>query len=186
MFPLPRSQPLLVLHATSEEGISSIALLFMKKLYFVLIGLIACCGCNRESKTNSKTAEQVFGISPGAPVHFVVPVGFHGDILVVTNIVSGLSLKPNSAGIITIEVPANGNITVTTWDAFLCEHEESASFTDGTPIPSPDLTQSEKLFPRDKLGFYALGKEMNPADPADLNGRLVWFIGTKEELEKRK
>lgn len=151
-----------------------------------MIGLVACCGCDRESKTTSNTAAQLFGLDSCPPVHFVVPVGFHGDILITTNLQSGLIPKTNTAGLITIDVPTNGIVTLKTWDVFECEHEESASFADGTPIPNPDMTPSGKIFPADQLGFYALGMEMHSTGAADFDWKLAWFIGTKKELEKRK
>lgn len=146
---------------------------FMVEFSFVFVG------CEKDS---TRSAEKSFGVNPSNAIHFIVPVGFRGKIEIVEDKINGIA-PPIKDSVIEIQIPTNGHITLKDWEPLFSEHSEYASYADGTPIPDPNKTPSGQEFPRNEVGYYALGTEMGTNHYKET---LVNFIGTKEELEKLK
>lgn len=137
--------------------------------------------CKRE-KDNVSDNEKSFGIQPCDPVHFVIPVGFRGQIEITENKTNGVvpAVKSNT---IEIQVPKNGRVVLKDWAPLFCEHHESASYTDGTPLPDPNMVPAGGTFPHDEVAFWSLGTEMGTKYPQET---LIYFVGTKDELNRLK
>lgn len=84
---------------------------------------------------------------------------------------------------IVIKVPQTGKVVLKNWDIFNRDHEEFASYVDGTAIPNPDMVRSGQTFPSDRIGFWTLGTIQGTDYPQET---LLRFIGTKAELDNLK
>ena len=147
-----------------------------------ICSLLLFTGCNRDSgKTGSP--EEMFGINPTMPIHFIIPVGFRGKISIVEDKTHGL-VPPIVDGKITITIPPDGHLALRDWSPFLSEHEESASYSDGTTVPDPNMVPANSVFPEDKVGFRALGMDFAGKELQEKS--LVWFVGAKTELNSLK
>jgi hypothetical protein len=119
------------------------------------IALSAVCGCHR------------FVTSPH--VHYVVPIGFRGAIVVYTNDAAGTSL-PSQKNSYTCIVPETGILRLREKGPFYSWHTTSASFADGTSIP---VAQPDASIEDETILFWSGG--------ARPDGMIYDFVGTKAE-----
>ncbi len=69
----------------------------------------------------------------GAPVHFVLPNGFHGKFRLVRDAANGLDV-PARDGRYTYAIPPSGLLTIRELRPLESWHEETAAYADGSPI----------------------------------------------------
>lgn len=146
---------------------------------FFIYSLVFFAGCGNDDK-RGRAAEKMYGINPTRPIHFVVPVGFHGKVSIIEDKANGVA-PPILNGKITINVPGNGHLTLKDWSCFDSDHEETASYPDGAAIPNPDMVAVGSIFPKNKVGFWILG--VDHAGGMGGPKTIVRFIGTKDELD---
>jgi len=102
-------------------------------------------------------------------IHFVIPDGFRGAIVIYINQPDGIRLKKN-AGVYTCTIPDNGILKLADKGPFYEWHEVSAAFTNGDPIP---VAHEPKRLSKETVAFWPHGSRVF----------LYGFVGTKDENE---
>lgn len=101
----------------------------------------------------------------GTPVHFVIPNGFKGPIRLTIDPITGKDVVPTN-GQFVYAIPADGLVRVKSFEPFRVWHKETASYENGTAIPSEHQTWIG-------IVFYGGGE----------NGQgMWWFVGTRTEF----
>lgn len=144
--------------ACMKNAASSFALI-------TLVGIFAGCG------RGPATAERV---------HFVIPVGFRGEIRITEDKAKGIT-PTTKGGTVTIAVPANGQVKIKHWEFLFHDHQESASFDDGTALPDPDNTPVGQQFPPDKIAFWRIGTSLGTGYPQET---VTYFVGTDHDRKR--
>jgi hypothetical protein len=149
-----------------------------------IVSLVTCSiivmSCTKNSENGPPDYEKALGIKTGAPIHFLIPTGFRGEIQIVEDKQSGAALTQDGDRLV-VKVPTSGRVVVQSFQPFEREHRESAAFADGTAIPFPADAATE--FPSNRLGFYGGGFSRGGKYSQET---LVYFVGTKQELERLK
>lgn len=100
------------------RDLSSLRLTMTRSLQWLIVGVLACCGCS----------------SYGKPVHFVVPLEFRGPICLILTESDGVEVIP-TGGKYVYRVSSTGVMRVTSFKPFEPWHETTAAYEDGTMIP---------------------------------------------------
>lgn len=136
--------------------------------------------CKNDPKSAPSDYDKAFGSVAGPSIHFVIPTGFRGEIQIVEDKNKGLVI-PRDGGRLVVNVPPDGRVAVLSFQQFEGDHTESASYADGSSIPIPAEAPTE--FPRDKVAFYNGGTLRGGRYSQET---VVYFVGTKQELENLK
>jgi hypothetical protein len=102
----------------------------------------------------------------GTPVHFVVQNGFKGPIRLPLDPIDGKDVVPTNGQFVYV-IPADGLLRVKSFEPFRRWHKETASYENGSAIPSENQTW---------IGIVFFGGGENGQG-------MWWFVGTKTEYE---
>ena len=108
-------------------------------------------------------------------IHYLVPNGFRGKIVIYVNQPDGVSLKKTN-GRFTCVIPDDGVLRISDKGPFFEWHETSASFINGDPIAVAD--EPERLS-ESQVAFWSHGCGQKGDGPL----YVYDFIGTKAENE---
>jgi hypothetical protein len=108
-------------------------------------------------------------------IHFVIPDGFRGGILIYVNQPEGIKLKKN-AGVYTCCIPDNGILRIVDDGPFFEWHKVSAAFMNGDPLP---VANEPQLLPKETVAFWTYGSRQKGDGPVCVYA----FVGTKAENE---
>lgn len=134
---------------------------------FVAALAIAICGCGDR----------------GAPVHFIFPNGFRGEVQLVFDPSNGDEIRLID-GRYVYRLPESGILHVRSFAPFERWHEETAAFDDGTTVPQDYLTRSGPNGEAPELGknavvYHSGGLRQHNDEPP-----VMWsFVGTTTEYE---
>ena len=106
-------------------------------------------------------------------IHFVVPDGFRGAIIIYPNQPEGLSLKKKNGRYICV-VPDNGMLRISDKGPFFRWNSLSASFVNGDPIV---VAQEPERLSKDTVAFWPHGCRQLGDGPLFLYD----FVGTKAD-----
>lgn len=150
-------------------------------LYF-LVSLLICpafVGCRAGDKSDAEDGH-AFGIKPGTPILFIIPDHFRGKILITEDRAHGVE-APIVDGKVTVRIPSSGKTALKNWSPLFNEHQESASYSDGTPVADPNMVPSGQELSADTVYFWDIATVKGSDYPQET---LIYFIGTKSERDK--
>ena|ERR1041384_4446761 len=124
-------------------------------LAVMLLGLCLCTGCN----------------DSGAPLHFVLPDGFKGEIRIVKDPDQGSSVR-EEGGRFTYIIPPDGQLRVRSLAPFSHWHKESAVFQNGGALK----TGTDDNVPEDSVALRSLGTLVS-----DGVTTVRYYVGTKKD-----
>lgn len=104
-------------------------------------------------------------------VHFILPQGFRGAIVVYVNQLDGLVLA-NTRGVYECRIPETGILKVRGEEPFYSWHRKRASYEDGTMIP---VAQETENLADHVVAFWS--------GSSDSRGFFECFVGTKREAK---